>query len=141
MEANLDVRQRIRERLHALPVPSARETKRLLTIWQFYVRVLTHHDPSVSGAAEIRRARATVLVAEIVARWPAQLPRLLSTEDGTRGLRRLLDAAAEDDVTWIRTANKIGINHAKEKSTCTALRDILGSDDGPEAVALMERLF
>jgi hypothetical protein len=145
MEANLEVRQRIRERLHALPVPSARETKRLLTIWQFYVRVLAYHDEihkrTVSAAAEIRRARATVLVAEIVARWPAQLPQLLGTEDGTRGLRRLLDAAPKDDVTWIQTANRIGLNHTKEKSTCTALRDILRSDDGPQAVALVEHLF
>ena len=95
----------------------------------------------MSGAAEVRRARAAVLVAEIIARWPALLPDLFGWADGDVGLRGLFDAAGEDDVTWIRVAARTGLDHVREKSACTALRDLLRPDDGRHAVALVERLL
>jgi hypothetical protein len=47
LENDEGVRQRITERLQQLPQLSARETKRLLTTWQYYVRVVVR-----SGLAE-----------------------------------------------------------------------------------------
>ncbi|WP_158839616.1 P-loop NTPase fold protein [Saccharothrix deserti] len=135
------VRRRIQERLDAFPVPSARETKRLLTVWQFYLRVLSRGGAPVTGADEVRQARAAVLLAEIVVRWPAVLPDLFDIVDGEQGLTRLHGAADGDDVTWTRTAAKVGLDRVRDATAAKALRQLLLEDDSHLVTALARRLF
>jgi KAP family P-loop domain/WD domain, G-beta repeat len=107
------VRERLAERLTDQPDPSAREVKRILTIWQFHVRLLQRTQP-LAGSAAIDRARHLVIVAEILARWPAHrqcLRRHVARDHATSGQRGLdvLADAATDDTAWTAAVAELGL--------------------------------
>ncbi|WP_030474379.1 P-loop NTPase fold protein [Lentzea albidocapillata] len=80
IERHTEVRDHLRRRLSAQPEHSVREEKRLLNVWQFYLRVLSTVDVTQAGHL--------VAVAEIAVRWPAYLHRLRG------GWQDLADAAS-----------------------------------------------
>jgi WD40 repeat protein len=133
LERHPDVRERLRDRLAHQPERSAREAKRLLTIWQFYVRLLQRAQPT-TGAEAIGRARHLVIVAEIIARWPAQQAVFRQPVDGKpdqRGLHALTEAA-DDDLGWATTVARLALPSAA--GIADDLRRLLRQYDG-DAVA------
>ncbi|HEX8864427.1 MAG TPA: P-loop NTPase fold protein, partial [Lentzea sp.] len=132
------VRQRLAERMRAQPDLSVREAKRILTVWMFYVRVLDRMRPE-SGRAAVDRARHLVLLAEIVARWPASQRCLHRRVDGVHGLRALA-GAVEDDVEWRVEVQRFGLTGDRHRSFRDGVRTILREYDGEEIAGLAELL-
>jgi hypothetical protein len=139
LEEHPRLRALLRERLLAQPDRSVRESKRLLTVWQFYIRVLDVVDP-LTGAAAVDRARTLVVLAEIVTRWPALQHRLHATVDGRRGLR-LLAESTSDDVAWGRAVARLGLDRPELATAGRHLRDLLATQDGPAIAALAVKLL
>ncbi|MET7971400.1 P-loop NTPase fold protein [Micromonospora sp. NPDC005305] len=137
LEAEPSVRERLAERLAAQPDLSVREAKRILTVWQFYVRVL-ERPPGADGDPVVR-SRDLVVLAEVVARWPAYQRRLHQRIDGRHGLR-LLAEAADDEDAWARTAERLGFGLDDRPAFLADLRDLLLRYDGAAVAALAERL-
>jgi hypothetical protein len=125
IEQHAEVREHLRHRLRAQPEQSVREEKRLLNVWQFYLRVLS--------SADVRQASHLVAVAEIAVRWPAYLHRL-------RGGWQDLADAVDDDVQWGATIHKLGFTHADRKAAAN-LRELLRDCDAQAVAALANRLF
>ncbi|GAA3192828.1 hypothetical protein [Actinocorallia longicatena] len=86
--------------------------KRLLTAWQFYLRVLARM--TVQGGTGLSRAQAIdlILVAEMAARRPALQPKLHGPHDGETGLRLLAEATS--DVDWVLSRKAVRL---MERST------------------------
>ncbi len=138
LEADERVRRRLAERLCAQPDLSVREAKRILTLWQFYVRVLDRL-PSTRGMLGITYARHLVILAEIVARWPAWQRRLHRRVDGTHGLH-LLAAAVTDDDAWAHATATLGLNGNEAAGFVDELRPLLRDYDGKAVADLAELL-
>ncbi|NUT37601.1 MAG: hypothetical protein HOV79_31540 [Hamadaea sp.] len=99
LEGDPAIQTHLQELMRLRPRQTMRETKRLLTLWGFYVRVLQRQ----LGGEALTTARAAcdvMTLAEIVARWPAFVPALTRAFDKDRtGLSRLFHAAA-DRTEW-----------------------------------------
>jgi WD40 repeat protein len=107
LERSPRVRELLTERLRAQPDRSVRETKRLVTAWVYYVRLLALTDPQPPAVSE-RRARDLVLLAEITSRWPALQRHLNLRLSGSHGLVELV-ASASDDEAWAGTLRRLGL--------------------------------
>ncbi|GAA0918109.1 hypothetical protein GCM10009558_028750 [Virgisporangium aurantiacum] len=142
LERHPVVRERLRERLADQPDRSVREAKRLMTIWQFAVRLLQENAP-LTGDDAVRRAQQLVVVAELLTRWPAQqrLLRAPYTDPHTPRTRGLdaLAAAVHDDLAWNRTIARLG-QPLNDASTSTALRRLLHDYDGSHVTDLYGQL-
>ncbi|SFR24453.1 WD domain-containing protein, G-beta repeat-containing protein [Lentzea waywayandensis] len=125
IEQHAEVREHLRHRLKAQPEQSVREEKRLLNVWQFYLRVLVSED--------VRQASHLVAVAEIATRWPAYLHRL-------RGGWQELADALDDDVQWGATIARLGFTYSDRKAAVN-LRDLLRDCDAQAVARLATRLF
>ncbi|RDI35257.1 P-loop NTPase fold protein [Lentzea flaviverrucosa] len=141
LERHPAVRQRVQERLDTLPVQSAREAKRLLTVWQFYLRVLSAGGSPAGGTDQVVQAKAVVLLAELVVRWPALSAQLFGVVDGEQGVTRLRAAAPRDDVEWARAAAKVGLDPKRDKEAAKSLRELLTEQDSHLLAALSRRLL
>ncbi|WP_037261149.1 P-loop NTPase fold protein [Kibdelosporangium aridum] len=130
LEHDEDIRKLLTERLKDQPGLSVRETKRILTIWQYYVRVLIRLDPG--NLAE--HARHLVILAEIIARWPAAQRALHRRIDGRHGLQLL--AAGEDDWEWAQAVRTVGLS----QKTADGIRDLLDRYDGQQVASVAARL-
>ncbi|HET8659097.1 MAG TPA: P-loop NTPase fold protein [Micromonosporaceae bacterium] len=139
LERSPQVRALLSERLLAQPSRSARETKRLVTVWQFYVRVLALSRPTTPDAAE-ERARHVVLLAEVVARWPALHRHLNQRVAGRHGLTLLVEAAP-DDIAWARALRTLGLDRPEIATACRNLRALLSAYDFVPAAALATELM
>ncbi|HEY0638328.1 MAG TPA: P-loop NTPase fold protein [Pseudonocardiaceae bacterium] len=115
LERSPEVRRRLVDRLSDRTGLSGRETKRLLTTWQFLVRVAELVEP-LSGPDAVGRARDLVLLAEVVVRWPAAQRALLGRHDGEPGLARLAKHV-DDDVDWAVATREVGL-HGEEHRRC-----------------------
>jgi hypothetical protein len=133
IERHPEVRAQIRARLDAQLDRSARQAKRLLTVWQFYVRLCQRARP-LEGDAAASRACALVLVAEILTRWPASVRSLTTTIDGITGLQ-LLAANVDNDVAWQRALTETGLE-VNNRNALGGLRDLLASAHGLAAADL-----
>jgi hypothetical protein len=130
LEHDRGVRDLMIERLKEQESLSVREAKRVLTIWQYYVRVLVRLG--VPSLAE--QARHLVILAEIIARWPAAQRALHRRKDGVHGLELL--AKAEDDWEWARALKTLDL-HGPAHHKCTkGIRELLERYDGPRVAAL-----
>lgn len=125
VERHTEVREHLRHRLKSQPEQSVREEKRLLNVWQFYLRVL--------GSADVRPAGHLVAVAEIAVTWPAYLHRL-------RGGWQDLADAVDDDVRWGATIARLGFAHSDRKAAAN-LRELLRDCDAQAVAVLANRLF
>jgi KAP family P-loop domain len=134
IETHPEVRALLRQRLARQPDQSARHTKRLLTVWQFYVRILDRVLP-VDADAAVRRARQLVIVAEIIARWPAQLRSLCRLTDGRSGIQ-LLAACHHDEEAWYQALERLSVD-TSGGDLLTDLRELLATEDGSAAVDLL----
>jgi len=141
LERHPDVRERLRDRLTVQPERSAREAKRMLTIWQFYVRLFQRIEP-LSGISAVDRARNLVLVAEIISRWPAQQSALRrpiapdTRKSPQRGLQLLADAVS-DDLAWGRTLSRLALEGT---AVAVDLRQMLLDYDGARIADLYARI-
>ena len=124
IERHADVREHLRRRLKAQPEQSVREEKRLLNLWQFYLRVL--------ASADVEQACHLVIVAEIAVRWPAYLHRL-------RGGWLDLADAVDDDVRWGATIAKLGYSYG-DRTAAANLRALLQDCDAHAVAELANRL-
>ncbi|MCX2953874.1 P-loop NTPase fold protein [Lentzea sp. NEAU-D7] len=125
IEQHPEVREHLRRRLRAQPEQSVREEKRLLNVWQFYLRVLY--------TEEIEQAGHLVAVAEIATRWPAYLHRL-------RGGWPNLADAVDDDVRWGAAIARLGYGYDDRRAAAN-LRALLRDCDAPAVAALADTLF
>jgi hypothetical protein len=125
IEQHAEVREHLRRRLRAQPEQSVREEKRLLNVWQFYLRVLI--------SMNVEQACHLVAVAEIAVRWPAYLHRL-------RGGWQDLADAVDDDVQWGATIAKLGFTYDDRKAAAN-LRKLLRDCDAQAVAGLANRLF
>ncbi len=125
IERHAEVRERLRRRLSAQPEHSVREQKRLLNVWQFYLRVL--------GLTDVEQACHLVAVAETAVRWPAYMHRL-------RGGWQDLAAAVGDDVRWGATIARLGFAYSDRKAAAN-LRELLRDCDAQAVAGLANRLF
>lgn len=125
LEQHPRVREHLRHRLRAQPEQSVREEKRLLNVWQLYLRVLYTND--------VGQACHLVAVAEIAVRWPAYLHRL-------RGSWQDLADAVDDDVQWGATIAKLGFAYSDRKAAAN-LRELLRDCDAQAVAGLANRLF
>ncbi|MEV6719277.1 P-loop NTPase fold protein [Lentzea sp. NPDC051208] len=125
IERHPEVREHLRRRLKAQPEQSVREEKRLLNVWQFYLRVLR--------SANVGTACHLVAIAEITVRWPAYLQRLRG------GWQELADAVA-DDVQWGAAIARLGFSYADRKPAAN-LRELLRDCDAHAVAELADKLF
>ncbi len=125
IEQHPEVREHLRRRLRAQPEQSVREEKRLLNVWQLYLRVLSTND--------VVQAGRLVAVAEIATRWPAYLHRL-------RGAWQDLADAVDDDVQWGAAIAKLGFAYSDRKAAAN-LRELLRDCDAQAVAGLANRLF
>ena len=86
----------IRDHLRALmalrPHQSVRETKRLLTLWSFYLALLRLLLPT-EATSSAQFGRDVLTFAEILTRWPALTPAFGPAAGAESGLRDLVQAA------------------------------------------------
>ena len=124
IEQHPEVREHLRRRLRAQPEQSVREEKRLVNVWQFYLRVVE---------SDVEQACHLVAVAEIAVRWPAYLHRLRG------GWQDLADAVG-DDVRWGATIARLGFAYSDRKAAAN-LRELLRDCDAQAVARLANRLF
>ncbi|GLZ01838.1 P-loop NTPase fold protein [Actinoplanes sp. NBRC 103695] len=135
VEDDDEIRKRILERWNDQPNLSVRESKRMLTIWQYYVRVLIHlGEPGL-----VRQAMHLVILAEIVARWPAS-QRALFRRTGDGPVLVLLARAASEHEEWTATIRSLKVHGDAHRSCTKALRDLLTRYDGHAVADLAARL-
>ncbi|MDX8148644.1 P-loop NTPase fold protein [Lentzea sp. BCCO 10_0061] len=138
LEHDEQVQERFVERLQAQPDLSVREAKRIVTVWMFYMRVLDRVSPE-EGPAAVRKACHLVLLAEIVARWPASQRSLHRRIDGVHGLKALAEAV-DDNVQWEIEVQKYELTGDRHKSFRKGVQKILEDYDGAEIAKLAEQL-
>ncbi|MGW4533995.1 P-loop NTPase fold protein [Nocardia sp. NPDC004340] len=140
MEKHPRVRGLLVERLAAQPDRSIREAKRLINIWQLYERVLSAGDPIDDPVARIDRARHLVVLAEIIARWPALQP-FLNRHDAEQHGLRILAEAVDDDEAWQLGVARLGIDPERHRKALANLRGLLEAYDGKAVADLAHRLM
>ncbi|MCE6994627.1 KAP family NTPase [Saccharothrix sp. S26] len=136
IEHDEGVLERMSERLREQPSLSVREAKRMLTIWQYYIRVLIRLGHREGLAA---RARHLVVLAEIIARWPASQRALGRRTAGRHGLQ-LLAEAAHDDWAWLRALRHLDLHGAEHRDCAAGVRDLLLRYDGGQVADLAAEL-
>ncbi|MEV6968288.1 P-loop NTPase fold protein [Hamadaea sp. NPDC051192] len=103
LEGDPAIQTHLQELMRLRPRQTMRETKRLLTLWGFYVRVLQRRLGS-EALATTQAACDVMTLAEIVARWPAFVPALTRVFDKDRtGLSRAFHAAGTAEWTTVET--------------------------------------
>ncbi|MEX1651597.1 P-loop NTPase fold protein [Streptomyces pseudovenezuelae] len=139
LETHPGVRDRLQGRLSAQHHLSMREAKRLLTVWQFYLRVLAYKEGTIQ-ALSVQDAMHLITLAEIAARWPALQGALTNRADGETGLA-VLTPHTGDDVEWAKALRRTGMDSAAHHDACADLRTLLANSDGPAVADLAQRLF
>ena len=119
----------MRTRLAAQPDRSIREATRQLHLWEFYERVVTAAAPLDDDGQSRLRSEHLVILAEVVARWPA-LQRFLHRRVSTRTGLQLLAAAAASDDEWPRVADTVLSARDSSAEALAALRQVLRNHDG-----------
>ncbi|MEE4422425.1 KAP family P-loop NTPase fold protein [Streptomyces bugieae] len=138
LETDHSVREQLGKRLRAQNDLSLREVKRLLTLWQFYLRVLGHKEHGLERLS-VQEAVHLVVLSEIAARWPALQASLRRRFDGATGLEILAESTT-DDHSWARALRRVGLSDARHAKSCVALRSLLAEHEGKSVAELAERL-
>lgn len=139
LERDPVIRDRLQNRLSAQRYLSIREAKRLLTVWQFYLRVLAYKD-GTTQALSVEDAIHLITLAEIAARWPALQGALTSRAEGETGLA-VLTPHTGHDLNWAKALRKTGMDSDAHSDACADLRVLLATADGPAVADLAQRLF
>lgn len=139
LEQDPQVLTLIRDRLSAQPTRSAREAKRILTVWQFFVRVSERVEP-MGGTDAIERAKSLVILAEILVRWPAIQGHLMRRASSGVSTLGLLASAASDDSRWVDALSQALLDGPSFASSLANLRYLL-RECGGESVAQLADLL
>ena len=135
-EADPVIRDHLRALMRLRPHQSVRETKRLLTLWAFYLRLLPRLLPS-DTTSSAQFGRDVLTLAEILTRWPALVPKLGPASSPESGLQELIEAAkSEADQAqashWHETLRRLGLDDDEFCVSCENLRELLnlyGNDE------------
>ena len=137
LEGDPTVQEHLRQLVMLRPRQTMRETKRLLTLWGFYVGLLRRVMP-VSATANALGACHALTLAEIIRRWPALVPALTRTGDGPSGLKVLIKAARDQDngqsSEWDEALARLGLSQPEYASATANLHELL-KKYGNETVA------
>ncbi|MDQ1065737.1 P-loop NTPase fold protein [Streptomyces canus] len=139
LETHPVIRDHLQDRLSAQSHLSIREAKRLLTVWQFYLRVLAYKE-GTTQALSVGDAVHLITLAEITARWPALQGGLTTRAEGETGLA-LLTPHTGDDVSWAKALRRTGMDSVAHRDACADLRALLATAEGPAVADLAQRLF
>nr|WP_296068987.1 P-loop NTPase fold protein [uncultured Actinoplanes sp.] len=140
LERHQDVRNAIRKTIAGHDDPSGRETKRLLNIWQFYLRLLLRTTPVVTLADGIDMAVHLVTVADILNRWPATARQLTTVVDGRLGLA-LLCESADEHLPWERALIATRLDAIPYEKAVRKMRSVLLAADRKAVAAVATELF
>ena len=128
LEGDPTVQEHLRQLVMLRPRQTMRETKRLLTLWGFYVGLLRIVMP-VSATANALGACHALTLAEIIRRWPALVPALTRTGDGPSGLNVLIKAAHDQDDSqssnWSEALARLGLSQPEYASATANLHELL----------------
>ena len=124
----------MRQRLAAQPERSARETKRLLNVWQLYQRVLDLVAPLHDDEEIVERACHLIILAEIITRWPA-LQRQLNQSWNERRALKILATACRNDDDWTDALKVTKLDKKQYVRAIANLRSLLLAYDAIEEVA------
>ena len=130
----------MRERLAAQPDRSIREATRQLHLWEFYERVLAATALADDKPLARARSQQLVILAEVVARWPA-LQRFLHRRVSTRTGLQMLAAAAACDDEWPGVAHSVLSGRDSSDEALSALRQVLRDHDGVAVADLAAHLL
>jgi WD40 repeat protein len=128
LEQHPDVRAALAARLTAQPDRSLREAKRLINVWQLYVRLAASTNP-MRQPAPVQRAQHLIALAEIVTRWPALQSSLHRRIGDRRGLQILADSVT-DDQTWQQAVLLLELGQDRHHKALAHLRELLRDHDG-----------
>jgi len=128
-EADPVIRDHLRALMRLRPHQSVRETKRLLTLWAFYLRLLPRLLPQ-DATSSAQFGRDVLTLAEVLTRWPALVPKLGSASSPESGLRELIEAAKTNAdpaqvSPWHETLRRLGLDGDKYHASCESLRELL----------------
>jgi hypothetical protein len=140
LERHPEVREVLRNRLAANNGFSGRETKRFLTLWQFYLRVAINSLPDMTLPNGVLLARQLIFASEIIIRWPAYLRQLCMPVGGKSALI-LLAENVDTDLGWTSVLAKIGLDTPTSSSVAKNLRSLLRCDDSKEIAVLTLQLI
>jgi WD40 repeat protein len=145
LESEQAVQQHLRELIALRPRQSMRETKRLLTLWAFYMRLLSQLLPP-DAVANVRDARDAMTLAEVVRRWPALVPALGRLGDGPSGLSSLITTIAAgatepQSPTWQAALARIGLAGVEYGPATTNLHRLLRTHGTPAVAGFADRLL
>ena len=128
LEGDPTVQEHLRQLVMLRPRQTMRETKRLLTLWGFYVGLLRRVMP-VSATANALGACHALTLAEIIRRWPALVPALTRTGDGPSGLNVLIKAAHDQgngqSSNWSEALARLGLSQPEYASATANLHELL----------------
>jgi WD40 repeat protein len=135
-EADPVIRDHLRALMTLRPHQSVRETKRLLTLWAFYLELLRKLLPD-DRTSSAQFGRDVLTLAEILTRWPALVPKLGPASSPESGLRELIEAAKSNTASveaspWQETLLRLGLGGGEFRACCENLRELLhlyGNDD------------
>jgi WD40 repeat protein len=135
-EADPVIRDHLRALMTLRPHQSVRETKRLLTLWAFYLELLRKLLPE-DRTSSAQFGRDVLTLAEILTRWPALVPKLGPASSPESGLWELIKAAKPTTASaeasrWQETLHSLGLDRDEFRAACENLRELLhlyGNDD------------
>ncbi|MFG1611065.1 P-loop NTPase fold protein [Actinoplanes sp. NPDC049265] len=122
------VREFLRNRMASNAYISAREIKRYLTAWQFYLRVTVSSKEQVSEEDGLLVAYRVAGASEIMVRWPSMIRHVTRVIDGQPALARLA-AAINDDVAWGKAVAKVSLDKEMHNRAVKGLRKLLQEGD------------
>ncbi|MFI5798321.1 P-loop NTPase fold protein [Streptomyces sp. NPDC051677] len=125
------IRAFLRQRLAEQPDRSIRDAKRLINVWQLYVRMTMNVHAASVEADRIEHGCRLVILAEIVTRWPALHSALHRRTAGCSGLQRLAAATGSDE-EWAEAVRQCGVDAARQARALANLRSLLTRYDGRE---------
>ena len=135
-EADPVIRDHLRALMRLRPHQSVRETKRLLTLWEFYLRLLHELLPE-DRTSSAQFGQDVLTLAEVLTRWPALVPKLGPASSPESGLRELIETARSNTdpaqtSPWQETLGRLGLDGNEFHSSCENLCELLklyGNDD------------
>ncbi|MDQ0772899.1 WD40 repeat protein [Streptomyces aurantiacus] len=131
IEQHPRIRTLLKQRLAEQPDRSIRDAKRLINVWQLYVRLTAHMHADPTEQDRIELGCRLVILAEIVTRWPALHCALHRRSTGRSGLQHLA-AAVGSDQEWSEAARLCGMDTGQQEQALANLRALLTRYDGRE---------
>ncbi|MFK0173217.1 P-loop NTPase fold protein [Streptomyces sp. NPDC090306] len=129
MEQHPRIHNLLKQRLVEQPDRSIRDAKRLINMWQLYVRLTAHVYATSTESESIELGCRLVILAEIVTRWPALHSALHRRRDGRSGLQ-CLAAAVDSDGEWSEAVRKCGMDIREHARALANIRTLLARYDG-----------